>query len=428
MDKEESLRDGKRLFYFEFYSAPQLHYLDEALANNTDYEHGAFSFTAILPADDKRINFIEEVFSQKYVKCSLKKDLPILPKSELFLPGIVEFSYYIKQEYYSESELPYFSDAYLCIDSLEPLKNDVLLSRIDEIFANINSGISVSDIPEINSTNSDNDAIKCGVTVKIYRLGGANAAYATYPNKKSLLIDCGCDRYIPNKYINTMIDINKNVRPSGIIISHWHIDHYALFTNINYSNLEFIVVPSMQGMPDNISIKIYELQQKKSAILYALDLGPVPKNWLSSHGFCNTSMYIGNGVLPHPNAGFGDLGYRDSCNESAIIMRIGTSYKSLILPSDVSYFNWPKNINPELQFTRNHRLVVPHHGQKVYVDNTPKHTIEGATLYVSSAFKSIKNYIPYPSHSIYLDQILKYNYSYTYNYSENFKKYKSVYL
>lgn len=431
MDEEESHREGERLFYFEFYTEPQLYYLEESLLNeNINYEHGAFSFTALLPVNDKRINLIEKIFSQKYVKCSLKKDISSLHESEIFLPGLVEFSYYIKQEYYSENELPHFSNAYLCIDSLEPLKNDVLLSRIDEIFTNINSGISVSEFPKTDFPNSDGDIPIDKITVKIYRLGGANAAYATYPNNKSLLIDCGCDRYDPNKYIAAMTDINKKVRPSGIIISHWHIDHYALFSHIDCSNLEVLVVTSKKDMPNNISAKVKSLQKMKHITILETSNGSFSKNILSKYDFLRTNIYIGNGQTPSPQSGFGSLNYKSICNESAIMVYIGTPRKSLILPSDVSYYNWPTANNPELVIKDYQRFVVPHHGLSIYTNNNPD-KINGANLYISSAFDNISYYTPGPSHRTFLNRILNGpNVSSTYYYSKYFprQKYRFMYL
>lgn len=409
LDAEETVRNDKRVFYFEIYTDSQIKYICENIESN-QFIPASYSFTAILSEkmDERQIYNIRQAFTPNtYARIMLRDNSAIMTDGENHISGRLQFSYIPVAKYRNNDSfktLPTFCDATMCwkINASARLSESELIKKLDKIVNDIrnNSSTSLPESPLVSDNLPDEETNK--TQVNIYNVGGGNTTLAMYPNGKSLLIDCGIDTYNPKNYLNTIRTIINNICPSIILISHWHLDHYSLFNFINKDNLEWIIVPNTPSMPPSIAITICSLRTKLGKNL-VLDLSSVnnwPNNFLQLMGYKNTFLFTGMGQTPNPNSGLSGPPYTDIENETAIIVSIGTSWKKIIIPSDVSYFNWPDK--QELKISDGCYFIVPHHGGNVFLTQlSVLNSVKYETIYISTNFCHMLN-----NHQDYLNKMM----------------------
>lgn len=232
---------------------------------------------------------------------------------------------------------------------------------------------------------SDGDNVK--YTVTIYKVGHGNAI--TIENDRQgdeyrcILFDCGTDRNqlkrMDTDYHNTKNTIIQSVKPTTIIISHIHSDHYSLMNDVDMSDVKLVVCP--RELFDNRK-NTYDFTEsirerlKDNEVKCVCPEGFIEKKVLSKYGYNRITIFKGKGWDPYAYSGdpeadildeweVGCIKYSNKDNDSGIILSIAGTEGHAILPGDCSYYSWPDE--PELEFDKLRRLVVPHHGGNVYV-------------------------------------------------------------
>lgn len=427
LDPEEAVKDGKRVFYFEIYTDSQIRYISENIESE-QFIPASYSFTAILSEreDEQQIHNIRQSFTpNNYTRVTLRNDSPVWEDDENHISGSLQFFYAPATKYRSNDSFtafPTFCDATMCwINTVNArLSGSELNKQLNTIVNGIRNNCSPSLPENQNSLASDksSDSEDDDMQVNIYKVGGANTTLVTYPNGKSLLIDCGIDTFDPRQYQDTIRALINYVQPTAILISHWHLEHYALFDFINKDCLEWLIVPNISSVPKTIETSIYNFGKKLGKrFIFDLSDGTFSKDFLCKYGYANTFLFVGMGQTSQSSSNSGYPTYPDKTNETAIIVSIGTPKKRIIIPSDVSYINWPDE--QELKITDHNYFIAPHHGGEVFLPQLNVHnSVKEEIVYASAHFPHIVNWNP-SKHKDYLDNMIN---APDYKYTENCTK------
>lgn len=167
-------------------------------------------------------------------------------------------------------------------------------------------------------------------------------------------------------------------------IADWHFHHpFSIFQYHPYTPLGYhLCYAPLHGLPcwstaDYNGEKLCP-DQIKTNILTPLtlkhktvDLSKIAftPDYLINKGYDGIKIFIGTGATPPSNQyGIIPNTYNTKINDSGIILCVGNlklRFNRIILPSDVSYYNWPDAPELKLDFYLS-RLLVPHHGGSVY--------------------------------------------------------------
>ena len=235
--------------------------------------------------------------------------------------------------------------------------------------------------------------------VKIYKVGHANTV--SIENDRSdkdyrcILFDCGKSS---DKYKRTVDVIKHKLKPTTLIISHWHGDHFSLVEEIDTSRLKLIIVPTAYEfkMADSIKKTLCFLN-KKGVKIVALR----SEFDLKRYGYNRIKIFLGeNNQLPDQSElwdedntleeleeAIGRINYSRTVDDSGIIMSIAGKKYHAILPGDCAYYSWPDS--KELEFEGLNRLIIPHHGGKVLIPEPgrDRRTKTDLVVYVSNNTK-----------------------------------------
>lgn len=440
LDEDEKRRDGNCLFYFEIFTDSQIEYIDRNFASS-DYIPASYSFTAILSEknDKEIIQQLKDYFTPgEFKRITIANTLAGFLGNDKSISGKLNFAYCPAKKYRERDDLLNSCEACIKWSAAvsSRLSEDEALKIIRNLVDNYKNGRYISDIGETGEGGSGGSGDRGGnggsgssgspfpkVRIRIYNVGGANMAYAEYSNGESLLIDCGCDTFYPHNYVKSIVHLVDHIRPTAIVISHWHLDHYMLLPTVNKSKLKYIIIPTWTGASPNMMnvLRAWEISSG-SKIIDLSKMSTQYNDFLSKNGFAKTYIYLGQGHIPNRN---NEVPKPSIGNETAIIIRIGddSSHKRVILPSDVSYHNWPDNCGLSLKnFTR---VIVPHHGGNVYtrkVDASDLHKLRSGVIYVSTNFSSVK-----PLHNQYLQKVMdSYGPDYHFTHAFNSKCFQEV--
>ncbi len=235
-----------------------------------------------------------------------------------------------------------------------------------------------------------NDSSNKPYKITIYKVGHGNTI-TIEKDGKCLLFDCGCDYFeiktkkgfktpiLTPQYKDTKNEIINSVKPTGIIISHLHDDHYNLINSLtdeNLQNLQFVLYPKRSDGKNTrwqFTHKIKKIERDKKATVK--ELAPkeaIPKDYLKQFGFDNISIFRGkNKQDPGDNSPLGHISYVRSVDDSGIILSLKhyTNNTYAVFPGDCSYYSWPDAAELDLKSVE--RLVIPHHGGHVIISKEP---------------------------------------------------------
>lgn len=395
MDREENVRGDQQLFCFEVFTEKQLSYLEK---NPDDRKTICYFFTALLSSKDLEFSSLMSLAENNQpfnYKTYIMYNRDSYPSTGVHhIDGRLSISFPIESKHVKklwEDKIPFFFDVTLCwTDAITASSNgipspEIVHSRIVSIInserhnnANNNSKKKLPTAPSRKSAN---------IWIRVYAVGGGNAIYIVYPDSRTILFDCGLDLYSPKAYKEALLKI-IDLKPTTVIISHWHLDHYCLLNFIDSSNLQHIIMRNEDNMSDYAHLILDDIVKRSGAQKYIIDKlpsGQFDKDWLINYfQYQRTNIFLGHGVQGQPY-----IGYDNSINDRSIILSIGDQWKRSILPSDASYYSWPHD--SELDLTECAKLVIPHHGGSIYTIPTPaKNILKYKNAYISSHFDPMK--------------------------------------
>lgn len=311
--------------------------------------------------------------------------------------GHVSLSFGLVHKEHNNSKLPLELDAtFIPIQLSSSDSNTISELRItfsDAIeIINSNSG-SLPEVPE--ESGDDGEDLRIPYKVTVYKVDNANTI-TIEKDDKCILFDCGKNDYTNPKVINYIID---HVKPTTIIISHWHKDHYNLLTSIDTSRLQHVIYPyyaySQQHIIDyqNAVCKLACLQKQGVTITDLSKVASYNKDFLKNYGYSNIDCFIGT-KQPDPGVGspLGHINYNRDIDDSGIILSIKSYHNTFraILPGDCSYYSWP-GVN-ELDLGNTAKLVLPHHGGHIISQSTVNpSSLMYSGYFVSSGFSAFNN-------------------------------------
>ena len=284
-----------------------------------------------------------------------------------------------------------------CLNTVEgkTIFKPVDMSSDDSAFSRINSigkGLgdckigpgdkaSDSDKAEPDDLGGEDDIDVTPYTVKVFNAGHGNTITIT-KNDRCIVFDCGASKSYQcaiKKYFQ------DKVKPNVIIISHWHEDHYNMLCDIDYSNLELVIIPNRNISEISINNRLNFFNHIGVNVIDASVLTN-RKNILKNYGFDRISLFVGEGKMdPGVGSPLGHIDYDRTLDDNGIILsvedRLWEHYA--ILPGDCSYYSWPDE--PELDLLKTERLVVPHHGGHAIIQNLANQTTLWTKTFVSTS-------------------------------------------
>lgn len=200
-----------------------------------------------------------------------------------------------------------------------------------------------------------------GSVVRVLNVGQANCIRVSDPNSKtSLFFDVGRplkgyynkNGYVHNTDLDSGTDVTANIgdlnlyKPTCVLISHWHFDHFAAYINLrDYGLNSTWLVPKIDKGTIVSASRLMKYFQKHNASSKAPDI------------FC----VDGVGKLYDNNNGFqlwkGKV--TSNLNTGCLILRIDDT----LLSGDSLYQYWPQGLTNDLGGVKN--LIVPHHGSSL---------------------------------------------------------------
>lgn len=241
--------------------------------------------------------------------------------------------------------------------------------------------------------------------VKILNVGQANCIYIEDINSylhfffdlgrpNSGFYDWNSKKYLKNTDLQQNSDVQNNLdsissyNPDCIIISHWHLDHFAAFKDLNDYGVNSVWI-----LPKIISKKDIK---SASRLLNYLAVNHATIYYLNTSG-----KIFDNGVVQLLSS---ISARNDDPNSRSLMLRI----KDTVFSADCLYEFWPDDLITHLNDVK--RLVVPHHCSKLSSNQSGKKqeasifTDFGKSpmkeAYISMGFNTYHH--PYPDHLIEL--------------------------
>ena len=394
LDKEE-MRDSNLLLHFEIFTersiqSDNIFFTNHQIANE-DYIPYIYTFSITNEHDnstEELSKFEQEILENNgWIKGKISKN------SNIGFQGHLSLAFGLVHKEHNNQKLPLELDA-----SFIPIRMSIgdkyysKLQETKEINARIlhNIEYNPTEMSNLDSQQSS-DNPSTPYNVKIYKVGAANTI-TIEKDDHCILFDCGKRNPPVPSVINKIID---NVKPTIIIISHLHTDHYNLITNINCDKVTHIIVPDLNIIiAKNSSITNFLVALKKRNI-QIIDLSKINdyKDLLKTFGYSNIDIFLGtNRGDPGENSPLGHIKYDRSIDDSGIILSIKShnSDKRAIFPGDCSYYSWPNE--EELNLLNTIKLIVPHHGGHIISkDMQDTYTGINSTVFLSSNFRALIN-------------------------------------
>lgn len=385
-DHEGAYEDGTEPYYFELFTQRQI---NDIINNNYDIV-GSFTYSFISylrPDDAERNAIVEEFANNKYIWVTIKDSAYVNDNDRYHIPGDFYLACPASQKAYDEEGIPQNASVELCWGSSNT-------SEVSERIQSSFDALSQSNYPPNDSIRDGEDewerkqfSENTDLTIKVFRLGMANSTYIKYKNGESLLIDCGKDtKYTKKGNMTAESYIVKKVKPTYLIISHWHQDHCALMSYLDVSQLkEVLVVGSPAPLNEYTILRNWSAKGIKVASFL-----PKSNPYYLNSVFPGISMYVGLGQTPNLHdqlqkyVGTVDLPVQKTLeNNTGIIVVVNWKNRTIIIPADVSYFNWPDPVKTLLPSAE--RIILPHHSCQVYgMLNVPVNTNPKRQVYISN--------------------------------------------
>lgn len=196
--------------------------------------------------------------------------------------------------------------------------------------------------------------------VKILNVGQANCIYIEDINSyqhffydlgrpNSGFYDWNSRKYLENSDLQPNSDVQNNLdsisgyNPDCIIISHWHLDHFAAYKDLNNYGIDSVwILPKIVSKKDIKSAnRLFNFLVKNNATVYYLN---------------STGKIYDNGVIQLLSSTSAN---KDDPNSRSLMLRI----KDTVFSADCLYEFWPDALKNNLSDVK--RLVVPHHCSKL---------------------------------------------------------------
>ncbi len=478
IDTDEALNPdgGIKQLYFELITERQI--LDESSPDNLGIDF-SYSFVAEVSPDDPAYENVSGKFAEEsycWVTLIGERDET---NQENSISGYATISYSVPLHLRIEEELPTITSAYLSWqDGTRIEENDLKEKHLDyvrdldnrfreetsRIDNNQKSGSSDSEkgirsdsgnsgsvdsgkahggndgsSKDGNSSNGSGSSNPAVVDIQIYRVGLANTIYLKYSNDKSILLDCGLDVNNPKtkKYTNTRNYILKHLKPTTLIITHWHTDHYNLLTDfgnqMKLGALEQIIYPEYGPIPKAIKSIFLKLKNKGVRLI---PFSKTTKTYNLGNDYPFTTIWRGNGSIPSSTEqqllciGKNSNDPKNvKINDNGLILLVDCNGREVILPADVGYYCWPDEIKNKLSTFE--IMVLPHHGCQVYgLSNVPVNQSNCKQVYISNRFNIFAD-LKDNYHRTFIDTLLNDTTNNKHSYTEDLTQqtiYKHFYL
>ena len=243
----------------------------------------------------------------------------------------------------------------LVITSFEPVATEFnkMLNKTYKIKNKPNKQACVN---YLNSFWGNSNSFK----VKILNVGQANCIYIEDINSyqhffydlgrpNSGFYDWNSRKYLKNSDLQPNSDVQNNLdsisgyNPDCIIISHWHLDHFAAYKDLNNYGVDSVwILPKIVSKKDIKSAnRLFNFLVKNNATVYYLN---------------STGKIYDNGVIQLLSSTSAN---KDDPNSRSLMLRI----KDTVFSADCLYEFWPDALKNNLSDVK--RLVVPHHCSKL---------------------------------------------------------------
>lgn len=398
MDEEERQgENGENLILMDIFTDEMIDALSED-GYNREQIYPQYFFQAWIAQNDENFDHLKSCAHENgWVSVTIRESTAVPTSQEFFIRGELCLLCGLDAKTAEKENIPLSKEVELCWTdkSASLFPSDMHWSIANRVVSapiqcgSIHSDRFNTDIstPRLQEQNSG-DVSRARYIIQIFNVGNANTVVITQDDGKCLVVDCGIGG--TQKYADAYTYILKNVKPTDVVITHWHRDHYELLTELDPSELQHIIIPSPPPH-SKLSFGINKfLQDHKKLLLDTSQMSSV-KNLLCALGYENIFMFKGENKGNHPNPIYGNILYpRDDDDKGLIVCikrdSIGTK---IIFPGDCSYYSWPDV--PELNLEHTEKLLVPHHGGHIITKDFKSSRLLYQTAYISSRKDSVVN-------------------------------------
>lgn len=412
MEHEDVYENGTMPCCFEFFTRQQV---SDVINNNVDaFGLFSYSFVSYLPIGGPEADSVKSAFSNSQYAWVILKDPKDVSDNDIHhIEGTATITCEAQQKAYDEAGFPSLLNIAMCWGSDGSSGDTASRDNFVSSLSNFSVPYDDGTIDSVEGAERKLFSDGTDYTIKVFKVGSANTAFVKHKSGETLLIDCGIDNtYVGKGTMTARPYIKNKIKPTNILISHWHSDHYNMLGAIDASNLSRVIIPNTGTMDANTQALLYKWHAAGVQLFKFASSSPA--NFLGAI-FPGLDLYIGLGNTPTPAdqsqkcVGTVDLPAADTMlNNSGIIVTINVKDRIVILPADVSYYNWPKPVQTLLPNAE--KIVVPHHSGQVYgMLNVPKDTNPLRKIYISSfgtQFIDRTNSLGINYHRSYVDNLL----------------------
>lgn len=386
MEHDDVYENGTYPYCFEFFTERQV---NDVIYNRTEaFGLFCFSFVSYLPLDDDEIDEIKEYFSNKqYAWVTLKDPSDVNDNDIHHIEGLATIACPAQPKAYDECKFPSLMRIAMCWGESGSIRDAESIDRFFSTLSSRSFPYTDGNIDALEDTERKLFSEGTDYTIKIFKVGFANSIFVKYKSGESLLIDCGIDNtYVQKGVMNAQNYIKQKVKPTNILISHWHEDHYNMLGNLDVTNLKCVITPDSGTMNDNTRLLLETWSNSVNIISFTKTK---PSNFLESL-FPGLKLHIGKGLTPSATeqnqkcVGIVTRPQNETqLNNEGIIVTISHKNRTVIMPADVSYYNWPEYVLDLIPTAE--KIVIPHHSGQVYgLLNVPQNTNPSRKVYISS--------------------------------------------
>lgn len=396
MDEEERQgENGENLILMDIFTDEMIDALSED-GYNREQIYPQYFFQAWIAQNDENFDHLKSCAHENgWVSVTIRESTAVPTSQEFFIRGELCLLCGLDAKTAEKENIPLSKEVQLCWTdkSASLFSSDMHWSIANRVVSapiqcgSIHSDRFNTDIstPRLQEQNPCNAPRARGYIIQIFNVGHANTVVITQDDGKCLVVDCGIGGI--QKYVDAHTYIRKNVKPTDVVITHWHRDHYKLLPELDTSELQHIIIPSTPSSNIPFGINRF-LQRHKELLLDTSQMSSV-KNLLYTLGYENIFMFKGEDKGNPQNPKYGNILYQRPVDDKGLIVCINqySIYTKIIFPGDCSYYSWPDV--PELNLEHTEKLLVPHHGGHIITKDFKPSQLLYQTAYISSSKNSV---------------------------------------